>query len=131
MKSKKRVWNHFPTRYQKIFFLNPNNRIATHNEDDPPHDDEEEGEVEEDVEDVVQLEPFPGGPLVEGGVDAHPDQERPEEEEDKVEEEHGVLDPGGDVGEVGGEAAAPAPVLVLVLMMLALVASSISAAACK
>ena len=55
----------------------------------------------------MELEGLAAGPLVEGGVDAHAYQQQPGQPEEEVEEEHGVLDAGGDVGEPARDSPPP------------------------
>ncbi len=77
---------------------------GTYKEDDAADDDEEERQVKEDVEDVVELERLPTGPLVQTGVDADCGQEAAQRPEQQVAEEYGVLDAGRDVREVPASA---------------------------
>lgn len=87
----------------------------SYNENYAPNDDQKKGQVEEDVEDVLKFEAFSGLPLVEDGVYADGDEQRTQQPEQQIEEEHGVLHPTGNVREVAGEASAASSVDVAIV----------------
>ena len=100
---------------------------TTHNEDNASDYDDEERQVENDVVDVIQSgrkfiswffftflanresghppEALSRVPLVHDGVEPDGDEDGAEEPEEEVKQEHGVLDPRADVGEVAREAS--------------------------
>ena len=75
--------------------------------DDKPDDEDQEPDVDDDVEDCVELEDLPAVPLVHGGVHADTHEEEAAQPQHEVEEEHGVLDPARDVGEVAWDPPKP------------------------
>ena len=75
--------------------------------DDKPDDEDQEADVDDDVKDCVKLEDLPAVPLVHGGVHADAHEEEAAQPQHEVEEEHGVLDPARDVGEVAWDPPQP------------------------
>ena len=91
-------------------------------EHDKPNQDEEESNVEDDIKYCLKLERFSTRPSVHDSIDtnlnnqrftllliiheSYPHQQQTQDPEDEVEEEHGVLDASGDVGEATGNPSA-------------------------
>ena len=87
-------------------------------EHNKPNQDEEEANVEDDIEYCLKFESFSTRPSVHDSIDtnlnnhrftlliiiheSYPHQQQTQDPEDEVEEEHGVLDASGDVGEATG-----------------------------
>ena len=64
-----------------------NTASETHDEDNPPDDDEKEANVEHHIKDGLQLESLSTAPLVKGSIDSNPDQKKTREPKQEIEEE--------------------------------------------